>query len=165
MTLRLYAELNDHVGPAGPEIEVPVDGEVAVGTVIESCGVPLAEVDLILVAGGSVGPDHRVGPGDRVGVYPVFETFDVGTEVKLRSRPLRVTRFLVDPELTELADLLGAGGYDTIVADRPLTAPAGNAGRIVLTRDPDVISTRGLVVRADTPREQHAEVVDRLQLG
>lgn len=39
---------------------------------------PHTEVDLILVNGVSVGFDYRLQAGDRVSVYPVFESLDVG---------------------------------------------------------------------------------------
>jgi hypothetical protein len=47
---------------------------------LESFGVPLTEVDLILVNGVSAGLDRLVRPGDRLSVYPVFESFDLGPE-------------------------------------------------------------------------------------
>ena len=64
-----------------------------------SLGVPLSEVDLILVNDDPVAADHPVSNGDRVSVYPVFESFDITPLVRLRSEPLRRVRFVVDPDL------------------------------------------------------------------
>jgi hypothetical protein len=69
---------------------------------LPDAGVPHTEVDLILVNGRSVGFDHRLEDGDRVSVYPVFEALDVTPVVRLRPRPLREPRFVLD-ELALLA--------------------------------------------------------------
>ena len=44
---------------------------------IEALGVPHTEVELVLVSGESVGFERMLEEGDRVAVYPKFETFDV----------------------------------------------------------------------------------------
>jgi len=61
---------------------------------IETCGVPHTEVELILHEGASIGLETPVGDGDRLAVYPMFESFDVRPLLRLRPRPLRRPRFL-----------------------------------------------------------------------
>jgi len=87
--LRFYAELNDLL-PDGLEREVPVDlSECAtVSDAIAMLGVPLKEVDLILVNGASVDPHYRLRKGDRVSLFPIFETFDISPLVRIREKPL-----------------------------------------------------------------------------
>jgi uncharacterized protein with PIN domain len=67
--------------------------------------VPHTEVDLILVNGRSVGFDHRLGDGDRVSVYPVFEALDVTPIVHLREKRILLTR---DRELLKRRELTHA---------------------------------------------------------
>lgn len=57
---------------------------VCVEDVIETLGVPHSEVDLILVNGNAVPFSHPLKEGDRISVYPVFETFDISKVTKLR---------------------------------------------------------------------------------
>jgi hypothetical protein len=163
VTLRFYAELNDLLPPGvSREVECPVVDAVEVGTLIEECGVPLSEVDLIIVGGESVGRRRRVGPGDRAGVYPVFESFDISPEARLRHRPLRRTGFAVTSELVGLADLLRAAGYEVAIGEE---APAGDSIRLTtdVARHPDL--SHVLAVVGDDPAAQFAWVVDRLHLG
>ena len=166
VTLRFYAELNDHLS-GGREVECVVEADAEVGVLVERCGVPLSEVDLIVVDGQSVGPEHRVGSGARVGVYPVFESFDITPEARLRPRPLRVTRFLVDGHLAPLGELLRRHGYDVLVSDEPVDQRRSE-GRIVLTTAPEVIAddalTHGLLVAAGEPNDQLGDVARRLHL-
>ena len=81
---------------------------------IEALGVPHTEVELVLVNGESVGFDRLLGDGDRVAVYPKFETLDVAPLLRVRKQPLRVTRFIADAHLGGLARLLRMSGFDTL---------------------------------------------------
>jgi hypothetical protein len=112
-TFRFYAELNDFlpVGDRQRDVVRTFLGGPSVKDQIEACGVPHTEVDLILVNGCSVGFDHRLGDGDRVSVYPVFEALDVTMVVHLRPRPLREPRFVLDVHLGKLARRLRRAVY------------------------------------------------------
>ena len=59
------------------------------GEAIESLGVPLSEVDLILVNGRSVSFRYRLKDGDRVSVYPIFEQIDITGVTRVRNVPLK----------------------------------------------------------------------------
>ena len=59
------------------------------GKAIESLGVPLSEVDLILVNGRSVSFRYRLKDGDRVSVYPIFEQIDITGVTRVRNVPLK----------------------------------------------------------------------------
>lgn len=172
-TFRFYEELNDHLPPEWRKtpVEHSLCGDPKVGSLIKAMGVPLREVDLILINGGAAGFDHPVGAGDFVSVYPVFERFDVTDLTRLPDRPLRRPRFLAYPGLEFLARRLRRMGLDVRIAD-----PDDEAGlstepeerRIILTRDPIRRSapeaTHAIRVRAADPDAQLQEVIDHLQL-
>lgn len=161
VTLRFYAELNDYLlEGADRVVECAVGDGEEVGRLIQACGVPLDVVEMILVDGVSVSPTYRAGPGDRVAVYPVFEAFDVSSELRIRTLPLRRTRFTVTPELPALAGLLRDRGFDVQVDS------TAAAGRILLTTDAVQLegTTHGLLVEGDEPAAQLRRLVERLHL-
>ena len=87
---RLYEELNDYL-PAPRKkrtFSLSFKGSTTVREAICSLGVPPEEVDLVLVNGESVAFDHTIGNGDRISIYPIFESLDISTVVKLRDKPL-----------------------------------------------------------------------------
>ncbi len=173
--VRVYAELNDFVAPElrGEVMRRPFRPHQTVKDVIEAAGVPHTEVDLVLVNGEPVGFSHRPTAGDRVTVYPVFETLDIGSVNRLRPRPLRDVRFVVDVHLGRLARLLRLLGFDARwsndLDDEALTAIGESEHRIVLTRDRGLLKrrrvTHALFVHSERPVEQATEVVQRLDLA
>jgi uncharacterized protein with PIN domain len=139
---------------------------------IESFGVPHTEIDLILVNGRSVDFSHIVGDGDRISVYPVFESLDISPLIRLRPAPLREPRFVVDCNLGRLARYLRLLGFDCLYrndfTDDLVAQTSQQEQRIVLTRDRRLllrkIITHGLFVREVDPRQQAREVLARLDL-
>jgi len=75
-TFRFYAELNDFLPPTWKYacFNVLFPAGQTVKHLIESCGVPHTEVDLILVNGVPVNFSYQLNDGDRVSIYPIFET-------------------------------------------------------------------------------------------
>lgn len=173
-TFRFYAELRDFLppGPTEREIEYGFDGSPSIKDAIEAQGIPHTEVDLILVNGSSVDFHYRLQSGDRVAVYPVFETLDITPVVRLRPAPLRDLRFVVDVNLGQLARLLRLLGFDVVyhndLADAAIVALAVREHRVVLTRDRLLLHhkviTHGYWVRSPAPETQAAEVLRRFQL-
>ncbi len=171
---RFYEELNDFLPPEKHKRTFlhRFSGQPAVKDVIEALGVPHTEVDLILVNGKSVGFDYLLQPGDRVAVYPVFESFDISGVSKVRKTPLRQTRFIADVHLGKLARRLRMLGFDTRYAnhwdDPTLIDIALRERRIILTRDRGVLKhkrvTHGYWIRATRPDEQLREVIRRFHL-
>ena len=172
---RFYEELNDFLKPEQRKQTVVYrfDGHPGIKDPIEALGVPHVEVELIVVNGASVGFDYRLRDGDRVAVYPVFESFDVSPVVKLRDKPLRKIAFVVDVNLGRLARLLRLLGFDALFsnayADDEIVAISEAQGRIVLTRDRRLLHakavTHGYWVRSVWPRRQVDEVVRRFDLA
>lgn len=172
---RFYEELNDFLAPERRKRDFFYDCARAatVKNAIEALGVPHTEVELILVNGESVDFDHLLREGDRVAVYPRFEAFDVGPLLRVRPEPLRVVRFVADAHLGGLARLLRMLGFDTLYSndldDDDIVNTANREGRVVLTRDRELLKRRelshGCYVHALKPKEQFEEVVERLQLA
>jgi len=172
--LRFYAELNDFLPRERRMVSTPYRFHVPapVRDVIESAGVPHTEVDLILVNGRSVGFSHVIEDGDRISVYPVFESIDITPVLKVRPRPLRQPRFVLDVHLGRLAAYLRMVGFDALYrnsfTDAELAGVAGGEDRILLTRDRGLLKrtavSRGYCVRETSPRRQLEEVLRRFDL-
>lgn len=171
---RFYAELNDFLPPE--RRHVPFThcflARASVKDMIEALGVPHTEVDLILVNGDSVDFTYIVQDGDRISVYPVFESFDITPLVRVRPRPLREPRFVLDTHLGRLAAYLRMLGFDTLYRndyeDDELARISSEEKRTLLTRDRGLLKrsivTRGYWVRSTNPRLQLAEVLRRFDL-
>jgi hypothetical protein len=174
-TFRFYEELNDFLGPERRKraFEHGFEGRPAIKDTIEALGVPHTEIDLILVDGEPVGFAHRLLGGERVAVYPTFESIDIGSINRLRPHPLRVPRFVLDTHLGKLARLLRLLGFDTLWAadadDPELARLACEQERILLTRDRGLLKrsivTRGYCPRSSDPAQQAREVVRRFDLA
>ena len=174
VTIRFYEELNDFL-PARHR-KSPFRVEFAPGctakAIIEDLGVPHTEVDLIIANGSSVGFAYRLKDADRISVYPMFESWDIGGLSRVRATPLRVTRFALDVHLGKLARLLRMSGFDAqycnTISDEELTRLARVEKRIILSRDRGLLKrrtvTHGYLVRSGAPRQQLAEVLRRFDL-
>lgn len=171
---RFYAELNDFLPPErrSRSFAYRFQGKQTVKHLIEVAGVPHTEVDLVLVNGESVTFARVVEDGDRVSVYPVFEAFDLRALTRVRPRPLRRTRFVLDCHLGRLAVYLRMLGFDTLYRnnyeDEELSRIAGSDRRILLTRDRGLLKrgsvTHGYCVRSGSARGQLVEVLRRFDL-
>jgi uncharacterized protein with PIN domain len=140
---------------------------------IEALGVPHTEVELILVNGESVGFDRILRGGDRVAIYPKFESIDITPLLRVRAEPLRVTRFVADAHLGGLAHLLRLMGFDTLYRnsfdDDEIVTLAVAESRIILTRDLELLKrrqvTHGCYVHTLKPARQIREIFSRLDLA
>jgi uncharacterized protein with PIN domain len=172
--LRFYEELNDFLPPERRKITFTheLTRRTSVKDLIESFGVPHTEVEVILVNGRSEDFSYIVQAGDRISVYPVFESLDISPLIRLRDKPLRDPRFVIDANLGQLARYLRLLGFDVIYrndfTDREVAQVASADRRIVLTRDRALLQhkiiTHGYFVRAVKPREQVREILTRLDL-
>lgn len=173
--IRFYGELGDllPVERRAHDFEQPFALGTTVKDLIESLGVPHTEVDLILVDGESVDFSYQLSDGERVGVYPVFESFDISGLTLVRPKPLRDPRFVCDVHLGKLASYLRLAGFDTLyesdLGDGEIVDLALSDRRTVLTRDRGLLKrsavTHGYLVRDNNPRRQIREVVERFDLA
>ena len=149
-TFRFYEELNGFIAPErrGHAFDCACARAATTKHMIEALGVPHTEVELVLVNGESVGFERLLAEGDRVAVYPKFETFDVTPLLRVRERPLRDTRFVADAHLGGLAHLLRLTGFDTLYdnhyRDDEIERIALAQSRIVLTRDRELLKRRDI---------------------
>ena len=174
VTLRFYEELNYFLPPEKRKRDIPSHFRegTPVKKVIEDMGIPHTEVDLILVGGESVDFTYRLRDGDRISVYPVFESFDVRGVSKVRPEPLRQIRFILDVHLGKLATSLRMLGFDSLYSntydDEYLVETALGEKRIILTRDRELLKrravTHGYCVRSKATLVQLEEVIKRFQL-
>jgi uncharacterized protein with PIN domain len=151
---------------------VPLPDAATVNALIATFGISVAEVEVVLVNGQSSGTDRVLREGDRVSLYPMFESFDATPLLRLRTRPLRRLCFVADAHLGRLARYLRLLGFDTLFENDPgdteLARISCAEGRILLSRDRALLArrsvTHGLWIPATRPREQLAYIVDRLDL-
>ena len=175
ITVRFYEELNFFLEPGRRRQSSPVPfrpGDT-VKVLIESLGVPHTEVDLVLADGRSVSFSHRLRDGERISVFPVFESLDIGSLTRVRATPLREPRFVLDVHLGRLAKMMRMLGFDSLYSnsmeDRSLAEVSSRERRILLTRDRELLKrslvSHGYYVRSPRPREQLREILRRFDLG
>ncbi|MCF7928445.1 MAG: Mut7-C ubiquitin/RNAse domain-containing protein [Spirochaetales bacterium] len=172
--MRCYQELNDFLPPEKrfQGFSCCFRGTPAVKDCIESAGIPHTEVDLILVDGKPVSFSRRLSGGERVAVYPVFESFDISGTSEVREKPLRRLSFVLDCHLGKLARLLRILGldvhYERNFPDQRIAEISSRTGRIVLTRDVGLLKRsevkRGYWLRSQDPYRQMEEVLRRFDL-
>lgn len=171
---RFYEELNDFLPREKRKRIFPFqfNGCPGIKDPIEALGVPHTEVELIIVNGDSVGFDYQLQHDDFVSVYPVFESIDVSPIVRLREKPLRRPKFILDVHLGKLARLLRLLGFDVKYEndyDDPEIVQISHAeNRIILSRDRrlffDKTITHGYWLRSTNALTQLDEVIQRFDL-
>ncbi|KAA3620371.1 MAG: twitching motility protein PilT [Calditrichaeota bacterium] len=171
---RFYEELNDFLPPEKRKqtCVFEFNGHPGIKDPIEAQRVPHTEVDLIVVNGKSVGFEYQLQHGDRVAVYPVFESLDISPIVRLREKPLRRPAFVLDVHLGKLARMLRLLGFDIKYEndfdDPEIVQISLTENRIILTRDRRVFYakevTHGYWVRSTDALQQVEEVLNRFDL-
>lgn len=174
INVRCYAELNDFLteGRKQKDFELSIKTPVTVAEVIESLGIPLSEVDLVLVNSQPVERSHRMFKNDYISVYPAFETLDISALKTTQKEPLRITRFILDAHLGKLAKYLRMLGFDTLYrndfGDQEIIEIAAKQQRIILTRDKVLLKSpevsHGYYVRATEKHDQLIEIVEKFDL-
>lgn len=174
INIRFYEELNDFLSPEQRKtvFNHELKKERSVKDLIESIGVPHTEIDLIIANGESVDFNYQVQGGDRISVYPVFESLDISPLRHCQPKPLRNTRFILDVHLGRLAAYLRMLGFDTLYRndydDPDLADISASEHRILLTCDRKLLMrkqiTHGYFVRARLPQQQLLEILSRFDL-
>ena len=144
--------------------------KTSVKDVIEACGVPHPEVDLIVCGGVPRGFGFHVTEESSVDVYAIASAPDLHPAERLQRRHL--TRFVVDGHLGKLARDLRLLGFDTTyrrdAEDVDLVRVAVAEERALLTRDRRLLMhsviSDGYCPRSQLPAEQLVDVVRRFEL-
>ncbi|MFO7962930.1 MAG: Mut7-C RNAse domain-containing protein [Desulfobacterales bacterium] len=173
--LRFYEELNDFLPSRESKrtFSRRIDEPADVRNILDMLGVPVSAVDLVLVNGLSVPFAHTLENGDRVAVYPRFESFDISTVTRVRDAPLRRPRFILDVHLGKLAKYLRLLGFDSLyhnnLSDDHIIRIAETGDRTILTRDRNLATSakvfRAYRMQTTSPQKQVVEVIDRFQLS
>lgn len=172
---RFYEELNDFLpkNKRKKTFEHNFTGRVSVKDMVESLGVPHTEIDLILINSDSVGFDKLVNDKDKISVYPEFESLDITDLQHLRSKPLRIPKFILDVHLGKLGRLMRMMGIDSLYennySDEQIVIISIEKKRCILTRDLGILKrkevTRGYWVRNTDPAKQLKEIINRFNLS
>jgi len=170
--LRFRHDLDFFLGSkAGePIIERRLAEKTSVKDVIESCGVPHPEVDLILADGQAVGFDHTLAGDAQVEVFPVENRDTTGTKKRLQATA--IYRFVADGHLGRLTRDLRLLGFDVAYGqsadDQQLLELMARENRALLTRDRRLlmhaIVEHGYCPRSQNAVEQTIEVIRRFNL-
>ena len=145
--------------------------KTSIKDIIESCGVPHPEVDLILVHGQPVGFDHTLASNSEVEVFPVTNYRPIFAEQGLQTTG--IFGVVADGHLGTLARNLRLLGFDvayrTDADDRQLLEAMTGENRALLTRDRRLlmhaIVQHGYCPRSQNPDEQTIEVIRRFELS
>ncbi len=174
VSIRFYEELNDFLAKNSRKewLAYSFTWKDTVRNALESFGVPHTEVDLVLVNGESVSFDKELADGDRISVYPVFESIDISETTKLRPEALREPAFVLDVHLGKLTGYLRMLGFDCLyrndLEDDEIIRLSSQQQRIILTRDKGILRnkkvTHGYYLRSDNPKEQLKEIIRRFDL-
>jgi hypothetical protein len=172
--VRLYEELNDFlpVEKRKLQFEYPLNGIETVEDLLQALGVPRSEVEFALVNGEPAEFAHRLSADDRIGIYPVFESLDVSSVVRVRGRSLRRTRFIVGPDLVRLGFYLRLLGFDARNSGswprEQMVQAVEDERRILLTKDACLLKrpelSRIFLVKGKSIRRQLSEVFARFDL-
>ena len=171
---RYYEELNDFLPKEkrGKIFFYYFRDSLSIKSDIVNQGVPPGEVDFVLVNGTSVGFDYQLQDGDRISIYPVFESIDISSVTRLRDKPLRQTKFILDVHLEKLAHKLRIFGFDVLyrndLQEVEMIATALEDRRIILTRNQKVLKnekvTHEYLVQTTDVELQFEEIVRRFDL-
>jgi hypothetical protein len=153
--------------------EMPIvrllERKTSVKDVIESCGVPHPEVDLIVCNGQPVDFSFQLETHARIDIHPTSTQLFPGFRLQERN----VRTFVADGHLGKLARelrLLGVDvSYQNDAGDRDLLARMIKENRALLTRDRPLLMHRvvknGYFPRSQNSLEQTVEVIRRFELG
>jgi uncharacterized protein with PIN domain len=152
-------------------IERQLAEKTSIKDVIESCGVPHPEVDLILIDEQTVGFDHTLANDTIVEVFPVENRGTDRTDKRLQT--VGIVRFVADGHLGGLTRNLRLLGFDVAYRqnadDRQLLEVMVRENRALLTRDRRLlmhaIVQHGYYPRSQNADEQTIEVVRRFNLS
>jgi len=173
-TFRFYEELNDFLPNNRKKVdfEAKFNGRQSIKEIIEEFGVPPTEVDLILINGKSVDFNYVIKDGDRVSVYPVFESVNIQNISLLRSFPLRRIQFIADIHMERIVKPMRMLGFDIdfngSYTTQDIIEKSIQEKRIILTTRKELKRsksvTRCIVIPPGTTKKQIKYVMEHLDV-
>jgi uncharacterized protein with PIN domain len=152
-------------------IERQLGEKTSVKDIVESCGVPHPEIDLILVDGQPVDFGFAASSAKSIDIYPVdWKRCTFFPENRLQT--LHIDKFVADGHLGKLVRDLRLLGFDVLydraAQDRELVELASRDRRALLTRDRRLLMHSavrdGYYLRSQKALEQTIEVLQRFQI-
>ena len=170
--LTFYGDLPFFLRSKRGSLERRLNERTSVKDIVEACGVPHTEVDLILLEGKPVSFEKVLAQDAVVDVHGV-DSNRLTYFPENRLQVLDVRKFVADGHLGKLVRdlrLLGIDvAYERDAADRMLVTVSSDENRALLTRDRRLLmhSTvrHGYYLRSQNPLEQTIEVLRRFDLG
>ena len=170
--LRFYGDLSVFLGSKTGDavIERRLAEKTSIKDIIESCGVPHPEVDLISVDEQTVGFDHTLTNDAKVRVFSIENRDALNAEQRLQATGM--SRFVADGHLGSLTRNLRLLGFDVAYRqnadDHQLLEVMVRENRALLTRDRRLlmhaIVQHGYWPRSQNADEQTIEVIRRFDL-
>ena len=170
--LTFHGDLSFFLRSKRAKIERQLSERTSVKDVIEACGVPHTEVDIILIDGNTCGFERVLIQDAVVDVYGIASN----RITRLAENHLQANKigiFVADGHLGKLVRdlrLLGIDvAYDRDAEDRQLVAQSAAENRALLTRDRRLLMhaavRHGYYLRSQKPFEQTIEVLRRFDLA
>jgi len=153
-------------------VERRLNERTSVKDIIEACGIPHTEVDLLLINGSPVDFSAVLAQDVVIEVYsPTQRRSTFFPENHLQVRDLR--KFVADGHLGKLVRDLRLLGidviYDRAAEDHELIKIAGSQDRALLTRDRRLLMhsavRNGYYLRSQNPLQQTVEILGRFNLA
>lgn len=173
-TFRFYEELNDFLPKHRKKIdfEAKFNEKKSIKDIIEEFGVPTSEVDLVLINGKPVDFNYILKDGDRVSVFPVFESFNIQNVTLLRKFPLRRIQFIADIHLKDIVKPMRTLGFNIdfngSYTTQNIIEKSIQEKRIILTKRKELLKsksvTHGMLIQPGTAEEQVKYIIDELDI-
>jgi hypothetical protein len=174
--LRFHGDIRNLLKGAGRgavTIDYPLTRRASLKDIIESLGVPHTEIGCIKDGPKQLSFGCLPVGGEHFDIYDASADFPPTVATVLRPEPLDGFRFMVDINVSRLTGLLRMIGFDALPVPtgpkRRVAEKAATTGRILLTRDKELLQHRcvvyGRLLRSQKPREQLMEVSNLYQLA
>jgi hypothetical protein len=167
-------DLLNRVPEKNNTIIYPLSRRASIKDILESLGVPHTEVGKIILNGVEQRFEKIAENGEHFEIHPLSPALPPTEATILRPNPLKTCCiFLVDINVGRLAGLLRMAGFDAESVDKESTSrtiveKAIREGRILLTRNKDLLKHRELVyarlVRNQDPDLQLREIINLYSL-
>ncbi len=170
VALFFFGDLLDFFKDSGSSPYVhnyPLLRRASIKDIVESLGIPHTEIGRLSYNRREVDFSFVPDGGEKLVVAPLSPLYPPTRASTLRPEPLDEIRFLVDVNVGKLVRLLRMAGLDATVAPanqsiRDIAAAAATDGRILLSRNRDLLKLRSVVfgrlVRNQDPIRQFTEV-------